>query len=331
MRLAPHHAPDGRDRAPRPLDRPRATVAAALLAILASLAGCAVGPPPGGPMPSQPIARMSLQPEYRVFHDALVDYGEWILIEPVGFVFRPRVNFDAWRPYNDGFWTPTDIYGWVWVSSEPFGWATYHYGNWFYDGYQGWVWAPGVDWGPAWVSWSTSGAYAGWAPTPPPNVRVAQAQVDATQWAPVAALGSPDLKGQVRTTRALGVELTSVRPADNPATIEGVKVNTGPSFDWVERNGAGPLTIGRLQDLVPTDEPLVPAADGRGGSRRPRGGGRSPSRRSARPSARRARRAGRAARRSPGFRSCARSACRRRAARSRRPSGRSATRRAEAR
>jgi len=133
-----------------------------LVALLASPLSCATsgGPPP----PSQPVARATLAPPLRVFYDALIDYGDWILIEPYGYVFRPAINQTDWRPYNDGFWAPTDSYGWVWISAEPFGWATYHYGTWFYDRFQRWVWLPGLDWGPAWVAWEESNDYVGWAP-----------------------------------------------------------------------------------------------------------------------------------------------------------------------
>lgn len=237
-----------------------ATVA---LAVLLS-AACSVGPPPGGPILSQPIARMSLRPEFRVFHDALVDYGNWVLIEPAGFVFRPKVNFESWRPYNDGFWVPTDFYGWVWVSTEPFGWATYHYGNWFYDVYQGWVWAPGVDWGPSWVTWSTSGVYAGWTPLGPSGNAGTQLPANATTWVQASSLGQPDLKGAVQSAKALSVDVAAARSADNPVTIEGVRVNTGPAFDWVERQGAGPLQIAKLQDLVTPDTPIVSGDRGPG-------------------------------------------------------------------
>src|SRR5207249_1853384 len=74
---------------------------------------------------SMNAARASLLPEYRIFYDSLIDYGDWVLIEPFGYVFRPHVNAVAWQPYEDGFWAPTDVYGWTWISSEAFGWATY--------------------------------------------------------------------------------------------------------------------------------------------------------------------------------------------------------------
>src|SRR5262245_61087896 len=113
-----------------------------------SIGGCAASGYVADAHP-MPVARQALRPEYRLFYDALVDYGDWVLIEPYGYAFRPRVAVDLWDPYSDGFWSPTDIYGWVWMSAEPFGWATYHYGRWFRDDYQGWVWVPGLDWAPA--------------------------------------------------------------------------------------------------------------------------------------------------------------------------------------
>src|SRR5215470_216864 len=137
----------------------RASRLFASLLALATIGGCATA----GLTPiasNQPVARQTLRPEYRVFYDALSDYGEWVLIEPLGFVFRPRVSWGSWQPYRYGFWAPTDTYGWVWISDEPFGWATDHYGEWLYDQYQGWVWLPGLDWAPAWVSWQIAGEYA---------------------------------------------------------------------------------------------------------------------------------------------------------------------------
>jgi len=223
---------------------------------LAGVLGCAVSAPPGGSLPSQPAARLALRPEYRVFHDALADYGDWTLIEPYGFVFRPRVNFESWRPYTSGFWTPTDVYGWVWVSDEPFGWATFHYGNWLQDDYEGWVWIPGVDWGPSWVSWSTSGDYVGWAPLGPSGISTSLGGT--TNWVAASNLGATNLERHVVDASALGNAVAAPRPADNTVDIEGVRVHTGPSFAWVEQR-TGPLRIAKLQDLV---TPGVATADG---------------------------------------------------------------------
>src|SRR5438552_17186605 len=102
-----------------------------VLAVLATQLSCATSPPAegvSGPRP-QSAARLALAPEYRLFYDALQDYGDWVLIQPYGYVFRPRNNIVGWQPYLDGFWAANDLYGWVWVSAEAFGWATYQYGS----------------------------------------------------------------------------------------------------------------------------------------------------------------------------------------------------------
>lgn len=145
-------------------------VLAAILTAFA-LASCAVeGGNETQPIRSAPVAgpaRVGLPPVYRAFYDELVDEGDWTLIEPYGWVFRPYVTYGAWRPYSNGWWEPSDLYGWVWNSNDRFGWITDHYGSWFFDRFQGWVWAPGPLWAPSWVAWSQVGDYIGWAPLPP--------------------------------------------------------------------------------------------------------------------------------------------------------------------
>jgi len=228
----------------------RSLVRLAILVLLpAGLVSCAAGTlvPERDSMPA---ARASLLPEYRIFYDSLIDYGDWVLIEPYGYVFRPRVNFVAWQPYQDGFWAPTDVYGWTWISSEPFGWATYHYGNWLYDRYEGWVWIPGTDWGPAWVTWSASDDYVGWAPLPPRGVPYSSIPSNAFRFVPVTQLGSTDLSSKMVGRAQLAAKLAGLKPADDVVPIQGVRINRGPSIEWVEQK-AGPLTRVAVQDLVP--------------------------------------------------------------------------------
>ena len=101
-----------------------------------------------------------------VFYDRLEPYGEWVWLQGQ-YVWVP-VNVDRqWRPYTVGRWVYTDLYGWMWVSNEPFGWATYHYGRWGFSNRVGWFWVPGRRWAPAWVSWRSSDEYLAWAPLPP--------------------------------------------------------------------------------------------------------------------------------------------------------------------
>lgn len=198
---------------------------------------------------SMPAARAALLPEYRVFYDALEDYGDWTLIEPIGYVFRPRVDPARWQPYDDGFWVPTDLYGWVWVSGEPFAWATYHYGRWFRDDFQGWVWVPGVDWAPAWVDWRATDSYVGWAPLAPSGVSEGSVPGGAFRYVPVSQLGSTNIRSYTMSAGLLGNVAAESRPVENPAGHEGVSFNRGPNVEWVERR-AGPLPRARIEDLL---------------------------------------------------------------------------------
>ena len=97
---------------------------------------------------TMPAAKLGLPPAYRVFHDELVEYGDWTLIEPYGWCFRPFGELRRVASLQPGWWEPSDAYGWIWNSTEPFGWITYHYGSWFYDRF-GAGWQPGPVWGPA--------------------------------------------------------------------------------------------------------------------------------------------------------------------------------------
>ncbi len=218
------------------------------LAAALSLCGCATtGFQPVSPTMS--AAKVGLEPEFRIFYDALEDYGDWILIEPYGYVFRPRVSFVAWRPYQEGFWVPSDIWGWVWISGEPFGWATYHYGVWMYDRFQGWVWNPGLDWGPAWVSWEATDQYVGWAPLGPRGQDFGGAPGGSYTYVPMSQLASTNLKAQIVPAEKIAEQIAIARPVQNMVERSGVTINRGPRFDLVERV-AGPLTRVKLAEVT---------------------------------------------------------------------------------
>lgn len=221
-----------------------------VLALALAAGSCAVG----GYVPqtpSMPAARAALRPEHRLFYDALVDYGDWVLIEPYGFMFRPRVDATRFRPYGDGFWAPSDPWGWVWISAEPFGWATYHYGFWTWDRFQGWVWGPGSEWGPAWVTWEVAGGFAGWAPLGPGGGGFDSGMPGgAYLYAPLERLGSTDMRAHTVTRAELGAAAQSARPIGNVAERDGVRYESGPDFEQVERARGGPLTRVRLEEIA---------------------------------------------------------------------------------
>lgn len=116
-------------------------------------------------LPAAP-ARGDVAVSFSFFHDSLSPYGRWVSVGSYGQCWAP-VGVDAgWQPYTVGHWIYTD-YGWTWVSSDPWGDATYRYGTWTFSPPYGWVWVPGFVWAPAWVTWSYTDDYVGWAPIPP--------------------------------------------------------------------------------------------------------------------------------------------------------------------
>jgi hypothetical protein len=217
-----------------------------LTLVLAGLVGsCAAtdnandpGPSAYAP-PAQEPARMGLAPIYRPFIDALKDEGDWTLIEPYGWCFRPRVNFVAWRPYLDGWWEPSDSWGWIWNTDEPFGWITYHYGAWFYDSYQGWVWQPGPVWGPAWVAWVEAGDYVGWAPLAPATWDGFGAVPGGIfTYAGAQQLASRDVGQQALYLTHLPETKAPARAIVNIGRVNGVAFNRGPDPFWLQEKGA---------------------------------------------------------------------------------------------
>lgn len=99
-------------------------------------------------------------------YDYLAPYGDWVDMDPYGYVWVPRHMGYRWRPYSDGRWVWTD-YGWTWIDNSEWGWIPFHYGRWNMDNDIGWYWVPGTTWGPAWVTWRSNDMYMGWAPLPP--------------------------------------------------------------------------------------------------------------------------------------------------------------------
>jgi len=233
-----------------------AVAAAAVLLALGQLSCATTGlTPVASPMPA---ARAALRPEFRVFYDELQDYGDWVLIEPYGFVFRPKTRFNEWAPYSDGFWSPSDSYGWIWVSGEPYGWATYHYGAWINDAYQGYVWVPGLEWAPAWVSWTGNQGYVGWAAVTPTGQPAGQFNV-----VPRASLAAPDVRARILPPDKAADALAGAQPIRDEAEVDHVVVNRGPRIGWIEQV-AGPLQRARVED-VPVraiERPRAPAGGG---------------------------------------------------------------------
>ena len=244
---------------------------AKLLVFVAALAlfsaSCAVQGGPGqsgAAAPSgEPAARMALAPELRPLYDALEGEGDWVLVEPQGWMFRPRVNTVAWRPYQDGHWEPSYAFGWVWESHDTFGWITDHYGFWFYDDFQGWLWKPYGAWAPSWVAWVQVGNFVGWAPLPPSGTATyGDPPGGAFTYVPLQSLGQPGNSTSSLHVRAIPDDGSSLQPIDRATSYMGVYYNTGPDVSAVLGQAAtDQLRMderdGRVEVPVPTRKPAM--------------------------------------------------------------------------
>jgi len=238
----------------------------ALAAVLSLFsASCAVqgGPGEAGTPPptGEPAARMGLAPELRPLYDALEGEGDWVLVEPQGWVFRPRVNTVAWRPYQDGHWEPSYAFGWVWESHDPFGWITDHYGFWFYDDFQGWLWKPYGAWAPSWVAWVQVGSFVGWAPLPPSGT-YGDPPGGAFTYVPLQSLGQPNPSTSALHVRAIPDDGSALQPIGRSSSYLGVYYNTGPDVGEVLGTAAADQLRmderdGRVEVPLPTRTPAM--------------------------------------------------------------------------
>jgi len=205
----------------------------------------------GGCVAAQP--QIGVNPTIGGFYDELAPYGRWVDCRYGQCWVPARVAAD-WQPYSNGQWIYTE-YGWTWVSNDPWGGNPYHYGTWASIPGYGWSWVPGTVWAPAWVTWSYSNNYVGWAPLPPTVVFGASGYV-----------GRPVVVSQtqyvfVPTNRFVGGDVASVRiPAQQSAQIfretrpvtgftvsGGIVRNTALPMQTIERAAGGRIETRSVQ------------------------------------------------------------------------------------
>jgi hypothetical protein len=198
-------------------------------------------------------AQVSVNVTIGGFYDELAPYGRWVDCR-YGQCWVPAQVAADWQPYSNGQWIYTE-YGWTWVSNDPWGGSPYHYGTWTsIEGY-GWSWVPGTVWAPAWVTWSYSNSYVGWAPLPPTVVFGASGYV-----------GRPVVVSRthyvfVPTNRFIGRNVTTVRiPAQQSAEIlrqtrpvtgfavsGGIVRNTALPMETIQRAAGGKIEARSIQ------------------------------------------------------------------------------------
>jgi hypothetical protein len=97
-------------------------------------------------------------------------YGQYYDIPGYGYCWQPYGVNVGWDPFLNGYWDYAPGFGYVWISSYPWGWMPYRYGQWVFVGGYGWVWQPGL-----WNRWAPVPRFtnppAGFKPpAPPPSV-----------------------------------------------------------------------------------------------------------------------------------------------------------------
>lgn len=185
-----------------------------------------------------PPVRAQVVVSFSVFHDSLAPHGRWVDVGSYGQCWYPDGLAAGWQPYSNGEWIYTD-YGWTWVSYDPWGDYPFHYGTWVSEASFGWVWVPGYVWAPAWVTWSYSNDFVGWAPIPP-----------TLAFGFSGYSGRPVVVSQssyvfVPTNRMVGVNVSTVRvPLVRNATILPAtrRVTSFSVKGGVVRNTALPVT-----------------------------------------------------------------------------------------
>ena len=86
-------------------------------------------------------------------------YGGYQNVAGYGMMWQPYFTGAGWSPFSDGAWSFYPGFGYMFVSSYPWGWLPYRYGNWMFIQGSGWMWQPG-----SWNSWTMAPRYTGTTP-----------------------------------------------------------------------------------------------------------------------------------------------------------------------
>ena len=203
------------------------------------------------------------------FRDELAPYGRWVNCR-YGRCWVPKRVARGWQPYTNGRWVYTE-YGWTWVSRDPWGGSPYHYGTWIYLSGYGWSWVPGTVWAPAWVTWSYSDRYVGWAPLPPSVV------FGASGYAGRPVVVSQTQYVFVPTNRFVNTDVTSVRvsapesatifrqttPATHVGVSDGIVRNTGIPMETIQRATGSRIETHSISTANTTPQSMTAGGSGK--------------------------------------------------------------------
>lgn len=204
------------------------------------------------------------------FYDELAPYGRWVNCR-YGRCWVPARVARRWQPYTNGRWVYTE-YGWTWVSRDPWGGSPYHYGTWTYLRGYGWAWVPGTVWAPAWVTWSYSDRYVGWAPLPPSfacgesgysgrAVVVSQTQY---VFVPANRFVDTDVTSVWVPAQESATIFRQTRPATQFAVSGGIVRNTGVPMETIQGATGGRIETHAISSANTTPSAVTAGGGGRG-------------------------------------------------------------------
>ncbi len=204
------------------------------------------------------------------FYDELAPYGRWVNCR-YGRCWVPRRVSHRWQPYTNGRWVYTE-YGWTWVSRDPWGGSPYHYGTWINLSGYGWSWVPGTVWAPAWVTWSYSDRYVGWAPLPPSfacgesgysgrPVVVSQTQY---VFVPTNRFVDTDVTSVWVPARQTAAIFRQTKPVTNFGISDGIIRNTGIPMETIQGATGGRIETRNISAANTTPRSVTVGGGGKG-------------------------------------------------------------------
>lgn len=201
-------------------------------------------------------------------------YGEYAYYPGYGYLWRPYGYGVAWDPFSYGAWSYYPQFGWMYVSSYPWGWTPYRYGEWINVPGYGWCWNPN----------GYAGGGGGWYPVPryrPPMPPGPNGHGPI----PVPVVRPPQLGGGP-TVSVGGGGLTGEREPGDAALRPNPAAGPKGRPSWFGRRSEGPQPNGAVGPAATTPvgpaatTPVTPAAGAgltsQGGAVTPQGGAVTP-------------------------------------------------------
>lgn len=172
-------------------------------------------------------------------------YGGYQNVPGYGMLWQPYFTGIGWSPFADGAWSWYPGFGYMFVSSYPWGWLPYRYGNWLFVPGFGWMWQPG-----AWNSWTMVPRCLGTTPAvfhPPVRPTGTVSTVVVGRGGPVASVQPPTRWIVDSGSAGLGIPRGSMsnlyRLNGQVAKSGSVELRPAPQFGATNRSSVNTAPI----------------------------------------------------------------------------------------